>query len=119
MQIQITGKGIELTSSIQEYVEKKISGLDKFYDKIIRAQVRVGVETNHHLKGKIFICECKLEVPGNDLFASKNEKDVYKAIDKVRDYLETELKKHKVMQREKDKKDKRKVRDGKEYKITV
>lgn len=116
MQIQITGKGMELTESIKEYTEKKISGLDKFYDKIIRAKVVVGVENHHHLKGQIFICECKLEVPGNDLFASKNEKDLYKAIDKVRDYLENELKKHKVHQREKDKKDKRKVRDSKEYK---
>lgn len=115
MQIQITGKGMELTESITDYVEKKISGLDKFYDKIIRAKVVLGKETQHHLKGEVFMCECKLEVPGNDLFASKNEKDLYKAIDKIRDYLESELKKHKVMQREKDKKDKRKVRDGKEY----
>lgn len=117
MQIKITGKGIDLTESIQEYVEKKIGALDKFYDKIIRAQVIVGVENHHHLKGQIFICECKLEVPGNDLFASKNEKNLYKAVDQVRDFLEGELKKHKILRREKDKKDKRQVRDNKEYKI--
>lgn len=116
MQIQITGKGIELTEAIQDFVEKKISALDKFYDKIMGAQVIVGVESHHHLKGKIFVCECKLEVPGNSLFASKNEKDLYKAIDLVRDYLEEELKKHKILSREKDRKDKRKVRDNKEYK---
>lgn len=117
MQIKITGKGIDLTEAIQEYVEKKIGALDKFYDKIIRAQVVVGLENHHHLKGQIFICECRLEVPGNDLFASKNEKDLYKSVDRVRDYLEGELKKHKILKREKDKKDKRKVRENKEYKI--
>ena len=83
----------------------------------MRAHVNVGVENHHHLKGKIFVCECKLEVPGKDLFAGKNEKTLYKAIDKVRDYLESELKKHKTTRREKDKKDKRSVRDQKEYKI--
>lgn len=117
MQVIISAKGIELTEAIKEYADKKISGLEKFYDKIIRAHVTVGMESQHHLKGKIFVAECKLEVPGNDLFASKNEMTLYKAIDKVRDYLESELKKHKVMQREKEKKDKRKVRENKEYSI--
>lgn len=115
MQITISGKGIELTDAIKDYVEKKISGLDKFHPKIIRAGVEVGVENHHHLKGEIFVAECKLEIPGKDLFASKNEKTLYKAIDKVRDYLEIELKKNKAKTHEKDKKDKRQVRAGKEY----
>jgi len=117
MQINITAKNFELTDAIKNYVEKKISGLDKFYDKIIRAKVIVGKENQHHLKGEVFLCECKLEVPGNDLFVVKTEKDLYKAIDKVKDHLENELTKFKVIQREKDKKNKRLVRDSKEYKI--
>ncbi|MFA6486503.1 MAG: ribosome-associated translation inhibitor RaiA [Candidatus Magasanikbacteria bacterium] len=115
MQVIITGKGIELTDAIKDYAEKKISGLDKFMEGIIRAHVTVGVETHHHLKGEIFICECKLEIPGNDVFASKNEKTLYKAIDKVRDYLETELKKHKAKFHRNDRKDHREGRDVKEY----
>ncbi|MFA5127485.1 MAG: ribosome-associated translation inhibitor RaiA [Patescibacteria group bacterium] len=116
MNIQMTGRGMELTDAIKDYIEKKIGTLDKFYDKILKADVKVGKESDHHLKGEIFICECKLDVPGVDLFASKNEKNLYKAIDKVRDYLEGELKKHKILQREKIKKDKRQVRAEKEYK---
>ncbi len=116
MQVIISGKGIELTEAIKDYAEKKISSLEKFYDNILRAEVTVGLEARHQLKGKNFICECKLVVPGNDLFASKEESNLYKAIDKVRDYLEGELKKHKVKEREKEKKLKRKVREEKEYK---
>jgi putative sigma-54 modulation protein len=115
MQIIISGKGMDLTEAIKAYVDKKIGGLEKFYDQIIKAEVKVGKETDHHLKGEIFIAECRLDVPGVDLFASKNEKNLYKAIDKVRDYLEGELKKHKVLQREKIKKDKRRVREEKSY----
>jgi len=117
MQILLNGKNIELTEAIKNYVEKKISSLDKFHPKIIRAIVEVGVENHHHLKGKIFVAECKLEIPGDDIFASKKEKTLYKAIDKVRDYLETELKKNKAKTREKNKKDKRQVRASKEYQI--
>ncbi len=117
MQVIISGKSIELTQAIKDYAEKKISSLDKFYDNILRAEVIVGLETRHHLKGKNFICECKLVVPGNDLFATKEEANLYKAIDKVRDYLESELKKHKVKEREKEKKLKRTIRKAKEYKV--
>lgn len=119
MQIQITGKGVELTEAIKNYVEKKMTALNKFYNnRIIRADIVVGVESIHHVKGKKFFAECKLEVPGKDLFASKHEDALYKAIDKIRDYLELELNKHKVKQRvtEKDKKISRK---NKEYEIEL
>lgn len=118
MQINISGKGIELTEAIKDYVEKKIGGLEKFYDQIIRAKVCVGVETSHHNKGKFYVAECKLEVPGNDLYASKNEKNLYKAIDKIKDYLDSELKKHKVKMREKDKKSRQAKREQKEYQLS-
>ncbi len=117
MQINLTGKNIELTEAIKDYAEKKFTGLEKFYDKIVRAHIIVGKENQHHLKGDVFICECKLDLSGNDLFVSKTEQDLYKAIDKVHNHLEEELKKHKTTQREKDKKDKHVVRDNKEYKI--
>jgi len=117
IQINITGKNIDLTESIKEYVDKKIGSLEKFYDKITRAHVIVGIENHHHQKGDVFVCECKLDLSGDDLFISKTEPDLYKAIDKVRDHLEEELKKHKTTKREKDKKDKREVRDNKEYKL--
>lgn len=119
MQITVNGKGVELTEAIKDYVEKKIGGLGKFYNNIIRANVTVGVESHHHQKGSIFVAECKLEVPGKDLFAAKNEKTLYKAIDKIRDYLEHELKKHKVKERVKDKKDIRKLRARKEYRPEI
>jgi putative sigma-54 modulation protein len=115
MQILITGKGIELTPAIEEYVTKKVNGLEKFYNNIIRAQVVVGVETHHHLKGDIFIAECKLFVPGHDLFVEKKEATLYQAIDVMREYMEKDLKKHKMKEREKFKQEKVEAREKKEY----
>ena len=117
MQINITGKDFEITDAIREYVEKKISSLEKFHDKIIRANVVMCLDTKHHTKGQIFTCECKLEIPGKDVFAEKNEKTLYKAIDKVRDYLESELKKHKGKTERTDKRDKTIGRAVKEYQM--
>lgn len=118
MKIQITGKGIELTEAIKDYANKKMLSLNKFYnDRIIRAEIVLGKE-NHSLKGKNFLAECKLQIPSEDLFASKREETLYKAIDKIRDYLELELNKHKLKQRVKEK-DKKISRDNKEYKIEI
>ena len=115
MKINISSKGMEMTSAIKQYAEKKIADLDKFYKKIIMAEIRVGKESSHHNKGDIFFAEVKLEVPGTDLFAEKTEEDLYKAIDKVRDYLEDELKKRKDKSETKSRKDKAMVRESKEY----
>lgn len=115
MQIMITGKGIDLTQAIEGYVIKKIESLEKFYNQIVRAHVVVGVETRHHLKGSIFMAECKLEIPGNDIFVTKTAQTLYEAIDQLRDFLEKNLKKHKTKEREKTKKTKILVRQNKEY----
>ena len=119
MKIQITGKGIELTSAIKEYASKKAEALNKFYNnRVIRAEIIVGINNNHHRKGDMFLAEYKLDVPGKNLFAAKQEENLYKAIDAVRDQLELEIKKYKLKQRvsEKDKKIRRTI---KEYQIEL
>lgn len=117
MQTQITGKGVELTEAIKNYADKKMAALNKFYNnKIIRAEIVLGVDSKRHVKGKKFFAECKLAVPGKDLFASKHEDVLYKAVDKIRDYLELELNKHKLKQRVSEK-DKKINRANKEYKL--
>lgn len=115
MQIIITGRGIKLTDAIEDYVNKKINSLEKFFPGIVRAEVVVGVDNHHHKKGTIFVAECRLSVPGNDVFASKLELTLYKAIDKVRDYLEGELKKHKAKLRGNERRKNVTRRNNKEY----
>ncbi len=115
MHISISGKGIDLTPAIEEYVHKKIGGLDKFYDKVQRAHVLVGVDNHHHLAGEIFVAECKLEVPGKDIFGAKHEKDLYAAIDTLQAFLQEELKAHKRKHEEVDRRDQKAVRDSKEF----
>lgn len=119
MQITTSGKKMAVTEAMVGYVDKKLSKLDKYFDGIIRGAVILGMESKHHLKGEIFYAECKLEVPGTDLFAKSMAKDVYAAIDLLNDALKAELKKYKQHLRGNEKKKKVVARDNKEYNAEV
>lgn len=115
MKITTTGKQISLTEPMELYVEKKLSSLDKFFDRIEKAVVTLGMETHHHQKGEVFYAECKMDVPGADLFGKTIAKDIYSAIDLLRDHLEGEVKKYKQKLRGNVKKAKTIGRNVKEY----
>lgn len=83
----IKGSNMELTETIKDYINQKIGGLEKFWDKIIDADVEVGLINKHHQSGDIYRCEVNMRVPGETLRVTKTEKNLYKAIDKVKDHL--------------------------------
>ena len=91
---RIVGTNMELTQVIKDYVEEKIGSLSKYWDKIIDADVDVGLTSKHHQSGKIYRCEVNMRVPGKILRVEKTEKDLYKAIDKVKDHLQEMIDEH-------------------------
>ncbi|MFA6105260.1 MAG: ribosome-associated translation inhibitor RaiA [Patescibacteria group bacterium] len=115
MKITMSGSQLEMTEAMQKYVEKKFASLEKFFDRILDTKVTLGLETHHRVKGEIFFAECKMQVPGKDLFAKQTAKDIYSAIDLLRDELEAELKKYKQRLRGNVKKNKNVARGNKEY----
>ena len=90
MQLTIEHKGIELTDAIRGYVEDKMTMLEKFAD-IIKLDVDLGKQSEHHQHGEIYFCEAHVFVAGKDFFVKREEDDLYKAIDKVKDHLKNEL----------------------------
>ncbi|MBU2566884.1 ribosome-associated translation inhibitor RaiA [Patescibacteria group bacterium] len=91
MTINIRAKNMDLTDAIKQYTEEKLMSLDKFYDNIIHIEVDLGLDTTRHNKGEIYSCTVNIDVPGTLFRVSKQEKDLYKAIDKVRDHLREEI----------------------------
>jgi len=79
---------MELTEPIKDYINEKIGGLEKYWDKIIDADVEVGIITTNQQSGDIYRCEVNMRVPGKILRVEKTEPDLYKAIDKVKDHLQ-------------------------------
>jgi len=114
MIITIHGTGMELTPAIREFAEEKVQSLEKFFDNITKAEIDLGMQSHHHNKGKIFYAEVTLDIPGRTLRVVKEEEDLYKAIEKVKDHLKLELDTAKEKMRRKDKEE---IRDQKEYDV--
>ena len=93
------GKNLEITPAIRDFVEEKIGSLSRFLpgsaDDLIEARVEIGRPSHHHRTGFVFYAEANLKV-GKKLFRAVEEHiDLRAAIDRVRDELETQIKKFK------------------------
>ena len=106
MQINIKSTNIELTSEIKDYVQEKMDMLEKYLGTIAvtNCDVEVAMDVNSQQKGEIFRAEVNLTVPGELIRVEKTEKDLYKAIDKVKDHLVRSIKRYKEKKADKKRK---------------
>ena len=91
MNIKIRSTNFDITPAIDDYVNKKISSLEKFLDpqSQILCEVEIGRTTKHHKSGDIFRAEVNITAPNvKQIFAVAEEGDLYSAIDIVREELE-------------------------------
>jgi putative sigma-54 modulation protein len=102
MQVNITGTEISLTPDIKDYVQKKMDMLEKYLGdiQVIHCDVEVGRAVSKQHSGYIYRAEINLQVPGELLRIEKTEKDLWKAIDKVKDHMARSIKKYKGKRRE-------------------
>jgi putative sigma-54 modulation protein len=97
MNIQIKTENLELTDKIKNYTEEKIHALVKYLGDIsvIDCKVKLAMTSNHHQKGDIYECKAVLTLPKETLVVMKVEKDIFKAIDKVKTHLARGIEKYK------------------------
>lgn len=93
MKINIKATGIMLTEAIKNYVDKKISTLNKFLDNYPDSvvQVEVGKSTGHHKSGDVFLAEVHITGQGLDIYARSEQPDLYASIDIVRDEISQKI----------------------------
>lgn len=99
MKFTIIGRKIEVTPTIREYVEKKLSKLDKFFKDESEARVVLGtIKDNEYIEASIYASGMiyRAEVSDNDIMA---------AIDKIVDVIERQIRKNKTRLAKKLKKD--------------
>lgn len=89
MNSSITFKNIDSSDALKDYVEKKLSKLDKFFDKYAEARVVFSVEKDNHI-AEISVVSSKL-----NLKAKEKSDDMYSSIDLVMDKLKIQLSKFK------------------------
>ncbi|HLR21785.1 MAG TPA: ribosome-associated translation inhibitor RaiA [Tissierellaceae bacterium] len=90
MNIIYAGKNMELTNSLKEVTEKKLSKLDKYFDKDIEGDVTFSTEKNRK------IIEVTINLPGTIIRAEESSDDMYASIDKAVDILERQIRKYKT-----------------------
>lgn len=89
MQISIDGHHVDITTSMQDYIQSKLKRVERHFDHVVDVHVVVGVEKQRH---KV---EATIHVAGNNIHAHSDHDDMYAAIDLLVDKLDRQVKKHK------------------------
>lgn len=89
MQINLTGRHVEITEALREYVNNKFAKLERHFDHINNVHVILDIEKLSQ------VAEATLHVNGGELFATSEHQDMYAAIDGLIDKLDRQVIKHK------------------------
>ena len=98
MEIKINAVGFSASSQLEDFIQKKISKLDKYHDGIIGSEVTLKLEKDDNLENKVV--EVLLTVKGQEVFAKKNAKKFEEAVDELYDVVKRQLVKIKEKERE-------------------
>ncbi len=89
MQIKITGRQIDISDAIREFVGTKFKKLERHFENITQVHVILTVEKKRQ------IAEATMHTSGAELFAEAESENMYTAIDMMVDKLDRQLIKHK------------------------
>lgn len=87
MKIITKGINIGITTSVEDYLYKKLSSFDKFIDSDAIVEVEIEKTTNHHKSGEIYKVEVNIFNKGKLNRVERTSADVYSSIDLVHDEL--------------------------------
>lgn len=95
MDIKITGKNIEVTDAMKDYIEKKLEKLEKFEGKNTDINVVCSVERDDQ------IVEIQIKHDGEFIRVEERNEDLYASVDLALDRAERQLRKEKEKRIEK------------------
>ncbi len=90
MNLNYTGKNMDITDALRDVTDKKMARLDKFFQKDIQGNVTFSSEKNRK------IIEVTITLPGTIIRAEEATDDMYVSIDKAVDVLERQIRKYKT-----------------------
>jgi putative sigma-54 modulation protein len=91
---KLIGRNLEVTEALRNYVEKKMSRLDRYFDGAMEAKVVLSLAGSPHVEKKAK-AEAQVNLPGGMVRVEEEDKDLYEAIDRMVDRLETQIKRYK------------------------
>ncbi len=93
MDIKIHSVRFDADSKLIDFIKSKVSKLIQFNDDIIAAEVFLRLDNSQDMENKI--TEIKIDIPGNSLFAKKQNKTFEEATDLAVDALRKQVKRKK------------------------
>ncbi len=100
MRVNTESVQFKADQKLVNYIEKKLTKLDNFFDRIIDAEVKLRLENSGQVRDKV--AEIRLSVPGNTLFVKEINKTFEASIDSASDNLKRQLKRYKEKLRAKN-----------------
>lgn len=85
MNLTISGRHLDVTPAIRDYVINKLSRASRHFDKVIDSQVMLSIERLDH------IAEITLRVHGKDIHCSAVNENLYGAIDLLADKVDRQI----------------------------
>lgn len=103
MQINLKGIQLEITPSLQLYIEQKFGPLVRFVKKFddagsIELDLQLARTTKHHHKGPIYRAEAHLRLPKKVVRIAEENYDIRAAVDILKDKLRIALEKYKEIE---------------------
>lgn len=98
MEIKMNAVGFSASAQLEDFIQKKLSKLEKYHDGIVATDVVLKLEKDDNLENKVV--EVTVSVKGQDVFAKKNAKKFEEAVDELYDVLKRQLVKVKEKERE-------------------
>jgi putative sigma-54 modulation protein len=89
MNISTTARHYDLAPALKDYAESKVQNLKRYFDHIVNANLIFSLEKYRH---KV---EITLHVNGRDFVSIDESDDMYAAVDRSVDKLESQLRRHK------------------------
>ena len=93
MKVFVQSVNFKADKSLIEFVEKKLNSVEKYYDKIVDAEVYLKVQQTSEKENKLV--DIKLNVPGSDFVVKKQCKTFEEGVMLAADTLKRQLTKKK------------------------
>lgn len=89
MKTQIQSLGFDANRALLKLIDKKLEKVGQTSDRILESKVMLKIDKSDTRENKI--CEIRLVIPGNDLFAKKTAETFEQALDHVIHALEKQV----------------------------
>ncbi|MFA5487894.1 MAG: ribosome-associated translation inhibitor RaiA [Candidimonas sp.] len=90
MNLSITGRHLEVTPAIREYVMNKMARVSRHFDNVIDTQVILSIERVNHT------AEATMRLPGKDIHCEATDENLYASIDLLADKIDRQVIKYKT-----------------------